>query len=217
MKVSHATMRGLQTSRLFVRNNVDRFLQASQDEKDAVLASMSAIDRSTLKFEVGGNLILHPYLRDGNLDAELLVEALTQTPIGRKFEAGTVELAGVAEALRRGRVKLDRLNAEIEYKQAELKVIKKTIAELIPQVASKTVELDINTIMQVDEDVPELVAKYSVATPEKIQELLVDATDRVRGVLTFIGRELMGLELPIEKSPEFINGFTATKEYCDGL
>lgn len=176
---------------------------------------MAAINHETLQFEVSGMTVLHPYLRDCNLDAELLVEALTQTPIGREFDAGTVELAAVAEALRQGRAKLDRLNAEIKHKSAEVRVLRKTINELKPQVVDKSVEVDINTILDMDEDVTELITKYSMATPEALTAAISDASDRVRGVLTFIGIHLMELDLPLEDNPAFVNGYTAAEDYCE--
>lgn len=215
MKISNATQRGLQSTRMFVKNNVDRFLQASQAEKDAILSSMAAINRNVLQFEISGNLILHPFLRDCNLDPELLVEALTQMPIGKSFEAGTVELATVAEALRKGRIKLDRLNAEIKQKEAEARILRKTILELRPQAIEKTVELDINTIMAEDEDVPELVAKYSIATPDLLKATIEHSSDRARGILTFIGINLMEIELPLENSQAFLNGYAAAEEHCE--
>lgn len=216
MKVSHATMRGLQASRLFIKKNVERFIQASQEEKDAVLQTMEAVQEETLRFEVSGNLILHPYLRDCNLNVERLVEALTQMPTGRNFDAGTVELAGVAEALRKGRIKLDRLNAEIEQKKAELRVIKKTIQELQPQVVDRQVELDVNTVLTVDEDIPALVDKYSAATEETLcNAIQMSDSERTRGALTFIGQSLMELELPMESSIAFLNGYHAAEEYCE--
>ena len=214
MRISDTTMRGLRASRHFIRNNVTRYLQSTQPEKDAILATMMAIDKSGLIHEIGGGAILHPYLRDCNLDAELLVEALTLTPTAERFEAGVVELAQVAEALRRGRIKLDRLNAEIRQKQGELRVLKKVLNEMAPQVATKQVEIDIETVMENDPDIEALFERYSMASREQLLDAIAEAHGKTKGILSYIASELMDISVEFdEKDAAFVNGFAEAREF----
>ena len=214
MKVSDATLRGLRASRHFIRNNVTRYLQSTQPEKEAILGTMMGIDKSGLIHEIGGEAILHPFLRDCNLDIELLVEALTLTPTAERFEAGVVELAQVAEALRRGRIKLDRLNAEIRQKQGELRVLKKVLNEMAPQAAPKQVEIDIETVMENDPDIESLFERYSMASREQLLDAITEACGKTKGILSYIASELMDISVDFdEKDAAFVNGFAEAREF----
>lgn len=217
MRVSDATLRGLRASRHFVRNNVARYVQFTQEEKDAVLATMIAIDKVGLVHEIGGELIMHPFLRDCNLDIELLVEALTLTPTTERFEAGVVELAQVAEALRRGRIKLDRINAEIRQKQGELRVLKKVLNETAPEVASKQVEVDIETVMENDPEIAALFERYSMVSTEQLSEAITQAPNqRIAGILSFIAHELMEMQVDFNESDAaFANGYVEARDYAE--
>lgn len=213
MRISDTTMRGLRASRHFIRNNVTRYLQATQPEKDAILATMMAIDKSGLIHEIGGGAILHPYLRDCNLDAELLVEALTLTPTAERFEAGVVELAQVAEALRRGRIKLDRLNAEIKQKQDELRVLRKILNEKAPEIVNKQVEIDIETVMENDPDIEALFERYAMASEEQILEAIKNAAGKTKGILSFIASDMLGVAVEFDESDvAFTNGYAEARE-----
>ena len=213
MRISDTTMRGLRASRHFIRNNVTRYLQSTQPEKDAILATMMAIDKSGLIHEIGGGAILHPYLRDCNLDAELLVEALTLTPTAERFEAGVVELAQVAEALRRGRIKLDRLNAEIKQKQDELRVLRKVLNEKAPEAAVKQVEVDIETVMENDPTIEALFDRYAMATPEQITDAIQNASGRTKGILSFIASDMLGIAVQFDEGDvAFTNGYAEARE-----
>lgn len=216
MKVSDATLRGLRATRHFIRNNVGRFVQMTQAEKDAILDTMMGIDKAALIHEVGGDLILHPFLRDCNLDAELLVEALTLTPTAERFEAGVVELSQIAEALRKGRIKLDRLNAEIKQKQGEIRVLKKVLNELTPQAVQKQVEVDIETIVETDPEIDELFERYSMATEEQLTNAIRDASGRTKGILSFIASSFMGINVEFdEQDAAFSNGYVEAREFAE--
>ena len=214
MRISDATLRGLRASRHFIRSNVTRYIQSTQPEKEAILGTMMGIDKTGLIHEIGGEAILHPFLRDCNLDVELLVEALTLTPTAERFEAGVVELAQVAEALRRGRIKLDRLNAEIRQKQGELRVLKKVLNEMAPQAATKQIEIDIETVVENDPDIEALFERYSMASKEQLLDAITEACGKTKGILSYIASELMDISVEFdEKDAAFVNGFAEAREF----
>lgn len=218
MKVSETTLRGLRATRHFVRNNVLRYMQMTPAEKEAVLSTMMGIDKDGLIHEIGGDLILHPFLRDCNMDAELLVEALTLTPTAERFEAGVVELGQLAEALRRGRIKLDRINAEIRQKQNEIRVLKKVLNELAPQAVQKQVEIDIETIVEVDPEIDALFERYSMATEEQLTAAISEASGRTKGILSFIASSILELDVNFDETDAaFSNGYVEAREFADGL
>lgn len=218
MKVSETTLRGLRATRHFVRNNVARYVQMTPAEKEAVLSTMMGIDKDGLIHEIGGDLILHPFLRDCNMDAELLVEALTLTPTAERFEAGVVELGQLAEALRRGRIKLDRINAEIRQKQNEIRVLKKVLNELAPQAVQKQVEIDIETIVEVDPEIDALFERYSMATEEQLTTAISEASGRTKGILSFIASSILELDVNFDETDAaFSNGYVEAREFADGL
>lgn len=218
MKVSETTLRGLRATRHFVRNNVARYVQMTPAEKEAVLSTMMGIDKDGLIHEIGGDLILHPFLRDCNMDAELLVEALTLTPTAERFEAGVVELGQLAEALRRGRIKLDRINAEIRQKQNEIRVLKKVLNELAPQAVQKQVEIDIETIVETDPEIDALFERYSMATEEQLTAAISEASGRTKGILSFIASSILELDVNFDETDAaFSNGYVEAREFADGL